>query len=59
MFIQNLFTDYEKLEKERHIQKALSEIRLKYGANAILKGISFLDGATTKERNTQIGGHRA
>ena len=55
----NLFTDYEKLEKERHIQKALSEIRLKYGANAILKGISFLDGATTKERNTQIGGHRA
>lgn len=55
----NLFTDYEKLEKERHIQKALSEIRLKYGANAILKGISFLDGATTKERNTQIGGHQA
>lgn len=55
----NLFIDYDKLEKERHLQKALSEIRVKYGANAILKGINFLEGATTRERNTQIGGHRA
>lgn len=55
----NLFTDYEKLNRERRIQCAMAEIRSKYGANAILKGINFLEGATTRERNEQIGGHRA
>lgn len=55
----NLFQDYGKLEKERNLQRAMTEVRAKYGANAILKGINFLEGATTKERNLQIGGHRA
>ena len=55
----NLFTDYERLEKERNLQRAMIEVRARYGANAILKGINLLDGATTKERNLQIGGHRA
>jgi DNA polymerase V len=55
----NLFTDYDRLEKERNIQRAMAEIRAKYGANAILKGINLLEGATAKERNEQIGGHRA
>lgn len=55
----NLFTDYDRLKKERNLYYALMEIRARYGANAILRGINFLEGATTKERNTQIGGHRA
>lgn len=55
----NLFTDYDKLDKEKKLQRAMAEVRMKYGANAILKGINFLEGATTRERNTQIGGHRA
>lgn len=55
----NLFTDYEKLDKERRLQCAMQEVRAKYGANAILKGLNFHKGATTRERNMQIGGHRA
>lgn len=66
----DLFTDYEKLEKqkaeeenarqkERNIQKALLDIKKKYGKNAILKGMSLQEGATAKERNSQIGGHKA
>lgn len=59
VFQMDLFTDYAALEKERRLQKALVELRRHYGANAILKGTSFLEGATARERNMQIGGHRA
>ena len=55
----DLFTDYEALEKERKIQGAMLEIRRRYGPNAVLKGMNLLKGAMTKERNTQIGGHKA
>ena len=66
----DLFTDYEelqkkreqeekKLEKERAIQEATIELRNKFGKNAILKGTNLQEGATTKDRNKQIGGHRA
>lgn len=66
----DLFTDYqekdqerehekEELEKERKVQEALLSIKKKYGKNAVLKGMNFLDGATARERNGQIGGHRA
>ncbi len=55
----SLFTDEEKKDKERRLQNAMMEIRSRYGANMVLKGINLLEGATTKERNTQIGGHRA
>ncbi len=55
----DLFTDYNALNKEKQIHAALLEVRTRYGANAILKGINFLDGATTIERNQQIGGHKA
>ncbi len=55
----NLFTDYERLDKERRIQGAMLEIRKKYGKNAIVKGMNLLEGATAIERNTQIGGHKA
>ncbi|MBQ7583243.1 MAG: DNA methylase [Lachnospiraceae bacterium] len=66
----DLFTDYEArererkaereaLEKEKALQTATADIRQKFGKNAILKGTNFLEGATTRERNEQIGGHRA
>ena len=62
----DLFTDYEKEEekekerlKERKIQEAMLAIKKKYGKNAVLRGMNFEDGATTKERNEQIGGHKA
>ena len=65
----DLFTDYKKTEKEliksksdaekeTSRQRAVLEIQRKYGKNAILKGLSFKDGATAKERNSQIGGHK-
>ena len=55
----DMFTDYDALEREARIQRALSHIRRKYGKNAVLKGTNLMDGGTAKERNGQIGGHRA
>lgn len=66
----SLFTDYEadkekkaeeeaKLEREKSMQKAMLNIKKKYGKNAILKGMNLQEGATAKERNEQIGGHKA
>ena len=49
----------EYLDKEKKRQLALLEIQKKYGKNAVLKGINYQEGATTKERNEQIGGHKA
>lgn len=46
-------------DEERRLQKALIAIKKRYGGNAILKGMDFIDGATARERNRQIGGHRA
>lgn len=48
-----------ELDKERKCQETILEIRKKYGKNAILKGVNYEEGATTKERNGQIGGHKA
>ncbi|MBE5905243.1 MAG: DNA methylase [Lachnospiraceae bacterium] len=59
IFQLDLFTDYDALDKERRLQRATSEVRTRYGENAVLKGMNFLEGATTRERNKQIGGHRA
>ncbi len=66
----NLFTDYgkkeleekeaaEAKEREKHLQHALLEIKKRYGKNAVLKGMNLEEGATTIERNSQIGGHKA
>lgn len=62
----SLFMDYEaqkqeeaELEREKRLQKAALEIRKRYGKNAILKGINLEEGATTVDRNRQIGGHKA
>ncbi len=55
----DLFTDYDRINKEKQIRSAMLEIRKRYGRNAVLKGMNLLEGGTAKERNTQIGGHRA
>lgn len=66
----NLFTDYaaleqkrreeEKLlEREKKMQLAMLEIKKKFGKNAILKGMNLQEGATARERNNKIGGHKA
>ncbi len=55
----DLFTDPAELERERRMQKAMLEIKDKYGKNAILRGMDLLEGATAMERNRQIGGHKS
>jgi len=66
----DLFTDYAavqakqaeeaaELAREKKRQQAILTITKKYGRNAILKGMNFEEGATTKDRNSQIGGHKA
>lgn len=58
-FQMDLFTDYEALEKEQRLLEALRVIRLKYGANSVLKAMNLLEAGTARERNEQIGGHKA
>lgn len=48
-----------RLEKEHRLQEAELSIKKRYGKNAILRGTNFLEGATARERNSQIGGHKA
>ncbi len=55
----DLFTDPEEMERELQLQKAMLNIKGKYGKNAILKGMNLEKGATTIERNQQIGGHKS
>ena len=66
----DLFTDYEALEKERaaqkaqeekekKMQKAVLEIKRRFGKNAIVRGMNLEEGATAIDRNSQIGGHKA
>ena len=50
--------DAAALEREKKMQQALLAIKKKYGKNAILKGMSYEEGATGRDRNRQIGGHR-
>ena len=65
----DLFTDYsqeqkqrkekeEALKKERNVQEAILSIHKKFGKNALVKGMNMEEGATTMERNDQIGGHK-
>ena len=49
----------KKQEKEKKLQQAMLGIKTKYGKNAVLKASSYTDGATMRQRNEQIGGHRA
>lgn len=59
MYQVNMFVDYEALDRDRKLTAAMLEVRRKYGANAVFKGMNMLEGATTLERNMQIGGHKA
>jgi DNA polymerase V len=65
----DLFTNYKEVEKEklrqekdekneRKVQKALLDIKKKYGKNAILKGMNYQEGATARDRNEEVGGHK-
>ena len=53
----DLFTDLDALQKERNVEKAVLEIKEKFGKNAMLRGFDLQEGATQKERNKLIGGH--
>ena len=55
----DLFTDPIEAEREKSMQKAMLDIKRKYGKNAILKGMNLEEGATTIARNRQIGGHKS
>lgn len=55
----DLFTDTSKLEREKSLQATMLGIKKKFGKNAVLKGTNYLEGATMRERNGQIGGHKA
>lgn len=65
----DLFTNYEEISKqkekslkdeieEKKIQKALLNIKKKYGKNSILKAMNYEEGATAKDRNLEVGGHK-
>ena len=59
----DLFRDVEadrkEREREKQLQQAVISLRQKFGKNAVLKGMNLQEGATAKQRNSQIGGHRA
>ena len=55
----DMFTDPEEQDRERRIQEAMIGVRGRFGRNALVRGMSLLEGATAMERNEQIGGHRA
>ena len=59
-FVQlDLFEAVENADRDKKIQKTMIDIKSRYGKNSILKGTNFLDGATARERNMQIGGHKS
>ena len=55
----DLFSDVEAQERERSLAKTVLEVKGRYGKNALLKGTSLTKGATARDRNNQVGGHRA
>lgn len=55
----SLFSDAEGETAERHLQNAVLAVKQKFGKNALLRGTSYQEKATARERNNQIGGHRA
>ena len=55
----DLFTDPAAVEKEKNLQQAILDVKKRYGKNAIMRGANLLDCSTYRERNNQIGGHRA
>ena len=53
----NMFTDVEEEKKELAVQKAIIDIKKRYGKNSILKGMNYNDKATARKRNNMVGGH--
>ena len=55
----DLFTDPAAVEKEKNLQQAIRDVKKRYGKHALMRGANLLDCSTYRERNNQIGGHRA
>ena len=57
---ENLRQQRQQAQEQRELrrQEAVLQIRQKFGSNAILKGMNYQQGATTRQRNGQVGGHR-
>lgn len=55
----DLFTDWEKVDREKKVERTVLEVRDKYGKNAVLRAINLNKAGTQRERNEMIGGHRA
>ena len=55
----DIFTDPIMIEKEKSLQRAILDVKKRYGKNAIMRGANLLECSTYRERNNQIGGHRA
>ena len=55
----DIFTDPIAIEKEKSLQRAILDVKKRYGKNAIMRGANLLECSTYRERNNQIGGHRA
>jgi len=55
----DLFTDFDRVQREKQLEKTVIDIKKKFGKNTILRGIDLQDGATAIERNSMIGGHNA
>lgn len=56
---RSLFETEEEDEEQQKLQRTLLDIKKRFGKNAILKGLNFKEGATQRDRNAQIGGHKA
>ena len=54
-----MFTDWEKVDREKKVERTVLEVRDKYGKNAVLRAINLNKAGTQRERNEMIGGHRA
>ena len=59
MRLQEQQEEHLRGKREHAMQQSLLKIKKKYGKNAILKGLNFEEGATARQRNQQIGGHKA
>ncbi|MEK4940645.1 damage repair protein [Bacillus pseudomycoides] len=55
----SLFEDTSRKDTQRKLAKTMDSIRNRYGKNSIMRGISYIQGATQRERNNKIGGHKA
>ena len=55
----DLFTDYTAVERDRKLQRAVLDIKRRYGKNAVVRGMDLQEAGTAMERNRQIGGHRS